>query len=275
MNCHSTAPKCNLEVLLLLNPESWSPSPNQCSCALSCPTHLSSRASFHSEWRRVLPWWLPGHLWRRTSPALWDHQASLCPLCPTGIILPSPFMGFITTQRCGQTQRYNGGGRRRWDALSTATCPPAPALRFLSPGRLMLGVWLHMSWPRCVLCRCLTHLGSHQVLLDTAMPSCPSQEDPGEASVLGEADVTGCYLLCVTVYIHMWSMKFCFCILMCWEGGLGLHVQESLQGPPQWHWPPDVHKDWPHFHVSGQSKVSRVYLTLGVWLFSTKSFHER
>ena len=49
-------------------------------------------------------------LGRRTSPALWDHQAPLSPLCPTGIILPSPFMGFITTQRCSQTQGYNGGG---------------------------------------------------------------------------------------------------------------------------------------------------------------------
>ena len=55
----------------------------------------------------------------------------------------------------------------------------------------------------------------HQVLLNTAMPSCPSQEDPGETSALGEASVTGCYPMCVTVYLHMRSMKFCPCMLMC------------------------------------------------------------
>ena len=37
---------------------------------------------------------------------------------------PSPFMGFTTTRRCGRTQRYDGHGRRGWDALSR----PAPPL---------------------------------------------------------------------------------------------------------------------------------------------------
>ena len=149
------------------------------------------------------------------APRMFVNTHVPCTMGPSGFSLyflphrnrpPSPFMAFITTRRCGQTQRYDGGGRRAWDALSRTTCSLAPALRFLSPSRLMLGVWPYMSRPWCPLCRCLTHLGSHQVLLDTAMPSCPSQEDPGEASALGEAGVTGYYLICVTVYIHMWSM---------------------------------------------------------------------
>lgn len=51
--------------------------------------------------------------------------------------------------------------------------PPAPALRVLSPGGL--GKKFDPTCPRlwCSLCRCLTHLGLHWVLINTAMLSLP------------------------------------------------------------------------------------------------------
>ena len=166
-----------------------------------------ARASFHSEWWRVVLMVAPRIFVLTPAPCYMGtiRLFSLLP-SPQESKLPSPFMDFTTTQRCGQTQRYNGHGRRGWDALSTPTPPPDPALRFLSPGGLGQEVWPHLSWSRCSLCRCLTHLGLHWVLINTAMLSCPSQEDPGEASVLGTAGVIGCHSMCVTVYICMWCM---------------------------------------------------------------------
>lgn len=56
--------------------------------------------------------------------------------------------------------------------------PLLPSLGFLSA--VAERSLTPLSWPLCSLCRSLTHPGLHRVLLDTAMPSCPSQEDPGE-----------------------------------------------------------------------------------------------
>jgi len=57
---------------------------------------------------------------------------------------------------------------------------------YLSPGGLVGGVWPHLSWPWYSLFRCLTHPSLHQVLLDTTMPSSPSQEDRVRPLYLGK-----------------------------------------------------------------------------------------
>ena len=54
-------------------------------------------------------------------------------------------------------------------------CPEVERKKELAPRILILGL----------LYRCLTLPALHQMPLDTAMLSCPSQEDQGEALVLG------------------------------------------------------------------------------------------
>ena len=220
------------------------------------PPICLARASFHSEW------WSCSHdgsqdFWEDTHPLHYGTIRFLSLLCPTGISVSLSFYGLHHNPKVWPNPEV----RWTWEEEMGCFLDTKPFLCSLSgiliPRGFMWGVWPQVSWPRCSLCRCLTQPGLHQVLLDTAMPSCPSQEDPGEASVLGEASVTGCYPTCMTVYLHMRSMKFCPCMLMCWGGGVGLHEQD-LKGPLQWHWLPTVHKDWPRFHVSGQSKVSRL-----------------
>ena len=251
------APKCNLAVLLILSPGLWSPTPNLWLWALSCPTHLSCKSIISFRVSECAPMMAPKTFGKTHIPCTYGTIRFLSLLCPTGILVSLSFYGLHHNPKVWPNPEV----RWTWEEEMGCFLDTKPFLCSLSgiliPRGFMWGVWPQVSWPRCSLCRCLTQPGLHQVLLDTAMPSCPSQEDPGEASVLGEASVTGCYPTCMTVYLHMRSMKFCPCMLMCWGGGVGLHEQD-LKGPLQWHWLPTVHKDWPRFHVSGQSKESRL-----------------
>lgn len=109
-----------------------------------------------------------------------NHQSSHPLPSPQESSSRSPFTAFTTTRRCGRTQRYEEGPGRRDGMLSPEQhlLPLLPSLGFLSA--VAERSLTPLSWPLCSLCRSLTHPGLHRVLLDTAMPSCPSQEDPGE-----------------------------------------------------------------------------------------------
>lgn len=76
---------------------------------------------------------------------------------------------------CGKIQRYEGpqGGHGSFSQDKHFLVPSNRGVDFPWP--------LSWSW-RC-LCRCLTPPGLLQILIATAMLSCPSQEDQGEWAV--------------------------------------------------------------------------------------------
>lgn len=256
------APKCKPPILLLFNLGPDHLLLTELMCFHAQPTCLA-RTSFHSEW------WRCSHggsqdFCEDILPLLHgDHQAlSLLSLSHRNLSLPLLLWTSSQPNRVaepgGKLVVWGGG----WDALSTPAAP-APALwidvkfdpHCPSPIVLSAGVW---PIPVCT-----------RFYSNTAMPSCPSQEGPGEASVQREAGVTGCSLLCeLSTFIH----GACSSVLMCWciERGMGLHVWRSL-GPTTMtltSWCPQGLISFPSQWLI---QSIQVFLTLGVWHFNIKS----
>ena len=83
--------------------------------------------------------------------------------------LQSAFMAFTITHAFGQTLRYEGPEKGE----EPLNCNFRHSVSFCIGNGLDFG----LSWSLCSLCRCLTPLDLHQILLGTAMLSCHSQEE--------------------------------------------------------------------------------------------------
>lgn len=144
------------------------------------PTSPASASFIQSdgEW---LSWQLPSLLCRHRTPAATGTISLLTP-CPPHRnhplalhLRPSPQPAGVAEPR---GMRRVPGRRDGMLSPEQHLLPLLPSLGFLSA--VAERSLTPLSWPLCSLCRSLTHPGLHRVLLDTAMPSCPSQEDPGE-----------------------------------------------------------------------------------------------
>lgn len=121
------------------------------------------------------------------------------------------------------------------------SCPLVDWARSLDP------TW---SWPWCSLCRCLTHLGLHWVLINTAMLSCPSQEDPGEASVLGQWVSLGATDVCDCLHLHVVHVV----MPLCWWVG----ILEVCVFCPKDKWLLEQTTDYPQLFLNGWQHFSVV-----------------
>lgn len=101
----------------------------------STPSLLQHSHSTHND-EQWLSLWLPGCLCMHMTPRGMD-MIRLLSCLPQDSRCPSPFMPFTTTRMCGQTQRYDGLGRRGWDELSRPMHPPVPSLGGPSGGWLI------------------------------------------------------------------------------------------------------------------------------------------
>ena len=148
--------KCKPPILLLLNPASWSPTPNRTHVLFHAQPTCLARTSFHSEWWRVFPWWFPGLLWRHTPPASWGPSGfSLSSLPHRNLSLPL----LLWTSSQPKCVAEPGGKLVVWggDGMLSLHQP----LLLLLCG-LMWGVWPHCPspivlsagvWPNPVLTR--------------------------------------------------------------------------------------------------------------------------
>ena len=134
--------------------------------------------------------------------------------CPTGIKISLSFYGLHHNPKVWPNPEVGWLWEGGWADLSRPTPPPVSSPGRPVPSCIGSRAWPYLSWPWCFLCRCLTLPVLHQVLIYTAMLSCPSQEDRGEASCTWGGPTPTCKPWC------LWPPTF-ICgtrtyALVCW-----------------------------------------------------------